>query len=193
MTKSLRTLRFEHGNLFSVLHCLRYLALDEEARRKPLETETLRAILDYIEGFPDRFHHPKEERHLFQVLRRRRPEIAPTLDRLEQQHREGGQANRRLRVTLDAAAADAAARPAFEAAVRDYVDRQRAHMLTEEREVLPAALQALTEEDWRAIDAAFADNDDPAFGQSPRREFEAMFRRIVDLAPPPFGFGDAGS
>ncbi|MGH6718415.1 MAG: hemerythrin domain-containing protein [Alphaproteobacteria bacterium] len=193
MTRALRTIKLEHGNLFSVLHCLRHLALDPGARARPLESATLRAILAYVEEFPDAFHHPKEEQHLFRALRQRRPTLAPTLDRLEQQHAEATQALRRLHATLDAAVADASARPGFEAAVREYVDSQRAHMLVEERDVLPVATEALTDEDWRTIDAAFDDNDDPVFGQRRRRRYEDMFRRIVDLAPPPFGFGDARS
>ena len=192
MTRALRTIKLEHGNLFSVLHCLRHLALDPQAGQQPLEGAALRAILTYIEEFPDGYHHPKEERHLFPAVRRRVPSLAPTLDRLETQHKEGAKAIRRIHETLEAALADGKARPDFERAVRDYVDGQRAHMLIEERDIIPAAVGSLTDEDWRGIDEAFADNDDPMFGKARRRKFDDLFRRVVDLAPPPFGFGDAG-
>ena len=62
-------------------------------------------------------------------------------------------------------------------------------MRQEEDEVLPLAADALHEEDWSLIDAAFASNADPIVGVSATREFRALFRRIVALAPPPLGVG----
>ena len=51
------------------------------------------------------------------------------------------------------------------------------------------ALETLTVEDWITIDAVFGVDDDPIFGLTPRREFDALFRLIVRLAPPPAGGG----
>ena len=39
------------------------------------------------------------------------------------------------------------------------------------------------------IDAAFRVNDDPVPGMAPRQEFDALFRLIVAMAPPPVGIG----
>jgi hypothetical protein len=51
------------------------------------------------------------------------------------------------------------------------------------------ALESLTSSDWAAIDAAFEVNDDPVPGLAPRQEFDALFRLIVAMAPPPVGVG----
>lgn len=51
------------------------------------------------------------------------------------------------------------------------------------------AEKALTAEDWQAIDAAFQSNDDPIAGVQTAREFRELFKRIVNLAPPPIGVG----
>lgn len=81
------------------------------------------------------------------------------------------------------------ARQAFAAAVERYATFHWAHMRKEEDLVLPLALETLTIGDWTAIDAAFSVNDDPVPGLAPRQEFDALFRLIVALAPPPVGVG----
>ena len=43
--------------------------------------------------------------------------------------------------------------------------------------------------DWEAIDAAFLGHTDPMFGAEASVKYDAPFRRIVNLAPPPLGVG----
>jgi branched-chain amino acid transport system ATP-binding protein len=65
----------------------------------------------------------------------------------------------------------------------------RSHIRLEETTVIPAARKALNEQDWKTIDAAFLDNDDPLFGERVREEFESLKAQIVALAPEPVGLG----
>ncbi len=62
-------------------------------------------------------------------------------------------------------------------------------MRKEEVEVMPAAERHLLPEDWAEIDAAFGSHGDPLFGVDAETEFGTLFRKIVDLAPPPIGVG----
>ncbi len=52
-------------------------------------------------------------------------------------------------------------------------------------------MDALTPTDWARIDAAFAQDDDPLFGDSQEDRFRALFRKILEFAPAPMGFGEA--
>ena len=51
------------------------------------------------------------------------------------------------------------------------------------------AERVLTAEDWAEINAAFRENDNPLFGIKPKEEAEALYQRILALAPAPIGFG----
>jgi hypothetical protein len=62
-------------------------------------------------------------------------------------------------------------------------------MRREEEEVLPLAAEALTQEDWNAIDAAFASNNDPVVGVPASKAFRELFRQLVAIMPPPLGVG----
>ena len=79
----------------------------------------------------------------------------------------------------------------FAAVVEAYVAFERNHMRSEETEAIPLAQQYLTPADWAEIDAAFLDHTDPLLGDAVRDDFLDLFRRIVNLAPPPIGVGPA--
>ena len=51
--------------------------------------------------------------------------------------------------------------------------------------VLPLAAKHLTAADWQALDAAFLGHTDPLLGADALAKYEALFSRIVNLAPPP--------
>jgi hemerythrin-like domain-containing protein len=184
----------EHRSITAVVSALEYLARDVAGGGEP-DYEVLTVVLDYIETFPNRFHHPKEDRYLFSALRLRSASAAEVLDELEEEHRRGDELTRELRYLLARCrVGGVGARQAFAAAVERYARFHWAHMRKEEDVVLPLALEALTADDWTAVDAAFSVNDDPVPGLAPRQEFDALFRLIVAMAPPPLGVGptDAG-
>jgi hemerythrin-like domain-containing protein len=179
----------EHRAFAAVLHGLLYVVEQARKHGKDVDFRLLGAMLDYIEAFPEKQHHPKEDDYVFRILRRRDPAAAATLDELEAQHRRGREQIAHLRETLRAAERDPSAFPAFATAVHEYADFSWAHMRKEEDEVLPRAQKALTAEDWQEIDAAFRSNDDPLAGVDAQKEMRELFRRVINLAPVPIGLG----
>jgi hemerythrin-like domain-containing protein len=152
--------------------------------------EALAAMIYYIDAFPERFHHPKEDKYLFPRLRNRRPEAGPLFDRLEEEHRTGAHKIRTLEQALARYQAGGDGEfQFFAAAVDDYADFHWKHMRAEENEVLPLAKRYLTKDDWDAIDEAFLGHADPLVGVETGTAFRRLFTRIVNLAPPPIGVG----
>ncbi|HSL51394.1 MAG TPA: hemerythrin domain-containing protein [Candidatus Deferrimicrobiaceae bacterium] len=192
MTQALSIIREEHRSLSAVTRSLRTLARDARDRGRAPDYELFTLILDYIEGFSDRLHHPKEDEYLFAALRRRGAAANEALDVLERDHARGDELTRDLRYLLSRCrVGGAGAVEAFAAAVEEYVDFYWRHMRLEEDVVLPLAERTLTEADWQPIDAAFRANEDPLFGARPREEFQKLFQLIVNLAPAPVGVGPA--
>lgn len=134
----------------------------------------------YIEVFPERYHHPKEEKVLFPLVRSKRPDLAPVLDELEDQHEKGSAAIGDLANLLRKLRSDwSANRSAFEAAVRSYVETQRHHMDVEEREILKPLKTSLASADIRSLNSAFGVAVDPLFGDNLATGFDALLRRIT--------------
>lgn len=173
--RALALLREEHRSLAAVLHAL--LAQIDDAARRP-DRALLRAMLYYIEQFPERLHHPKEELHLFARLRERTGECDALIAPLQQQHAAGAEQFSRLRRLLEAG--DDAA---FAGAARAFAQEQWQHMSAEETLVLPAASRHLLAEDWREIAQAFEANVDPRLDAS--ESFDTLAARLLELAGRP--------
>jgi nucleotide-binding universal stress UspA family protein/hemerythrin-like domain-containing protein len=170
--RALALLRDEHRSLAAVLN-----ALLVEAQRPPhlQDRALLGAMLFYIEQFPERLHHPKEETQLFARLRQRTPSFDGLLDELQAQHAQGAstftamQRSLRSGDLLD-----------FTAQVQTFSQQQWRHMDHEEKVVLPAASQHLLPEDWRAIAEAFEANADPHLGTG--ETFDRLASKLLELA-----------
>jgi hemerythrin-like domain-containing protein len=148
-------------------------------------------MIYYIDQFPERLHHPKEDHYLFARLAKRAPQAVALIDELRAEHVKGAQLVRDLEqalIGLEVGWAGGAA--AFCAAIDAYAEFHWSHMRKEEQQLLPLAERFLTAEDWRVIDDAFAGNNDPIAGLR-EHDFDKLFTRIVNLAPAPIGVGQS--
>jgi len=194
MSQAIKAILREHGSMGAVLHGLRFLVQEIRTGRTGPDFALLHAMIHYIDAFPERLHHPKEDRYLFPRVRQRTHEADAALERLEKQHERGAVLTRELR---DAVARYEEQGPAafavFAERVEQYTTFYWQHMRDEEELVLPVALRALTPADWEEIDAAFAANPDPLSQHGGPDDLPALFRRITLLAPPPIGLGSGST
>ncbi|WP_293224187.1 hemerythrin domain-containing protein [Ottowia sp.] len=188
---SLKSIRDEHSSLAAMLQSTRMLV-----ERGPQDDargffDVLRAMLFYIDEFPERLHHPKETELLFPRVLKAAPDTATAIARLDHDHEYTEKAVRDLQHLLIAwELMGESRRAAFTKAFTRYVDLYLSHMHLEEQEILPAAVKHLTAEDWQALDAAFEANRDPLTGHyAPEKDYERLFSRIVMAAPAPIGLG----
>jgi hemerythrin-like domain-containing protein len=184
-----RIIQDEHRSLAAVLHGMLYLVREIRDRGAEPDFNVFGAMIYYIDAFPERFHHPKED-ELFRVLRLREPGAAALIDKLEEEHRTGARKIRILEQALMRYQHGGAKEfGAFAEAVDEYAKFHWDHMRTEEQELLPLAEKRLSTQDWEAIDPLFQGHSDPLLGANTAAEYTALFRRIVNLAPPPIGVG----
>ncbi len=187
----LRIIREEHAALAAMPRSLTLMI--ERGPKRDTETffTVLRAMLFYVDEFPERLHHPKETELLFPKLRRHSPEICADLDRLDREHAKGEASIRELQHLLLAwEFIGKTRRGAFEGACLRYVNFYLDHMQLEETLILPAAERSLSAEEWLELDVAFASNRDPLTRQfAPDPAYERLFATILLKAPAPIGVG----
>lgn len=187
MVAALDVIQSEHRTLAAVLHGLRFMVGEVRAGRSGADFELFRALIYYIDAYPERLHHPKEESSLFARLRERTGAADAMLAELGREHQSGEAAIRELERKL--LAWEFAGRfDAFADAALAYVEAYFSHMRKEENQVLPLAREWLTAEDWREVADAFSANVDPTRSDD-APVFRTLFSRIVNLAPPPIGVG----
>jgi hemerythrin-like domain-containing protein len=187
--KAIAIIQDEHRAITAVVEGLRQVVAGIAAGRMTPDHTLLAALFHYIEQFPERLHHPKEDDYLFARLRLRRPDVAPLLDGLHREHAIGRERFAELKALWERCRADPAALPQFAEGVERYAHFHWLHMRKEEEAVLPLAAEALLQEDWQAIDAAFASNNDPVVGVPASKAFRELFRHLVAIMPPPLGVG----
>ncbi len=189
--ESIQIIHDEHAALAAMLRSIGMMVERGPGQKSENFFEVLRAMLFYIDEFPERLHHPKESELLFPQVARLAPETAATIARLDQDHLSGEAGVRQLQHLLLAwELIGASRRGPFEAAVQRYLTFYLEHMRLEETVILPAALNVLSATDWQELDAAFATNCDPLTGKYPLDPaYECLYTRIVSSAPAPIGLG----
>ena len=194
---TVQIIRDEHSTLSAVLRSIGLLLT--ESRRHGIEPDfkVLRAMLFYIDEYPEKVHHTKETELLFPLLRSRSKDATSVLDRLDRDHEASHRAvldleHDVLALEMMSEAPQAKARQAdFEAKMHAYIATYLDHMRTEEVEVLPLAEKALTAADWAALDEAFMQNRDPLTHRIGDDSFRPLFKRILMTLPAPLGLGSA--
>ena len=140
MHKGNRILRDEHRSISAVLSGL--LELVRLARKPGVEPgfAPLHAMIHYIDEYPERLHHPKEESLLYARCHRRGmtdedEPLEQTLERIDPGDRA---------MALD-----------FAARLREYVDVIRCHIEVEEEVFFDTAQHYLTENDRHELTEEF--------------------------------------
>ena len=191
LPRSLQIIRDEHASLAAMLQSMRMLVErgPEESRKNFFDV--VRAMLFYIDEYPERLHHPKESNLLFPRVVKASPKVLGAIDRLERDHMYSEKAARELQHLLMAwELLGPSRRAAFQEAFTKYIDFYLDHMKLEEEVILPEAEKTLSASDWAEIDAAFEKNADPLTAKyPPTAEYENLFSLIVQRAPAPIGLG----
>ena len=190
---SLQIIRDEHSSLAAMLKSMTMMVERGPGDNPEQFFDVLRAMLFYIDEFPERLHHPKESDLLFPRVVRASPSVMDAVQRLESDHMNGEKTVRELQHLLLAwELLGEPRKPAFKTQCTSYVKFYLEHMRLEETVILPEAERVLSDADWKELDAAFEKNCDPLTGKyPPDPAYDRLFTRIVMRAPAPIGLGDS--
>lgn len=195
MPLAVRVIRAEHDALSAMLRTVPPLLDAQRRAGTPPDFAALRAMLFYVDEFPERLHHKKESELLFPKLRALVPGLREVLDDLEVDHAQGERAIRELQHSLLAwEQMGESRREKFEQQLHVYSARYLRHMKREETEILPMAARTFSVDDWAELDDAFGSHQDPLApraGQPVDAAYAPLRQRILAALPAPFGWGPA--
>jgi hemerythrin-like domain-containing protein len=176
--QTIQLLRREHADLGRLLGVLERQINAFERAQQP-DYDIVDAIAGYFLGYPERCHHPKEDA-IYAKLKARDPEAAAKVGDLAGEHERLGALVHRFADAIHKVLSEAEiSREAIDTVVREFIDAQRRHIEHEDRLFLPAAANALTDEDWAEIEARMADEKDPLFGGEVAADFAALHQDIL--------------
>lgn len=172
MSDLLRRLNKDHARLRRLMDILEA----EAARmtRDPASQAIVRDILDYMASYPDRFHHPLEDR-LFDVVESVHAPAAASAQRLREEHTWILNEGRRLLALAGAGQPSTS----LHARLIRYAHRQRQHMRDEEDGVFETAARVLGPWHWQQIPARAESGPDPLFGQVVQERYRELYAHIM--------------
>lgn len=170
----MKELREDHRNMSIILELLDDVVEHASSGKDP-DFELLDEIMRYMTVYPDAVHHPKED-IMYEQLRQKRPDLAEGLESVPDDHDEIAALGSALRDEVEAINAGAAVRR--QKLIEDassYVNRLRAHMAWEERDLFKRIDTMLFAEPEEIDVSEFEHIKDPVF----ELEVEAGFRRLL--------------
>ena len=178
MTNIVMLLQMDHDNMAKLLDVVRQQVANM-ARGNRANYSLLESAFDYLLGYPDQCHHPKEDL-LYRKLLSRCPEMEESLSDLVSEHKNLG----RLAVSLNRAIRESlrdprAANEGLATRLRGFLDFYRHHMIMEEQRFFPAALQLLSHDDFKEINFSLFDQADPLFNRENEERFADLRDEIV--------------
>ena len=163
LERALAVYRDEHRSIAAVMHEMtRRAQICVERHTNPDQT-LFRAMLHYLEHFPNQQHHKREEQCLFPKLRGYDEGLDALIDKLEAQHysdadhlKQIGEALRACETGGNHEVRELARR------IDLYAELTWDHMTLEDKVLLGHARQIFTEQDWEEVAHSFLENDAPS-------------------------------
>jgi hemerythrin-like domain-containing protein len=178
----LEQLHADHRHFGRLLELLRR-ELERLRQAEPADLVLLLDAVEYFEVYPDRIHHPRED-VVLAAAAARDPELAGLARELREEHAALARLTLSLRQRIEDALRDAAVeREPLTEDLRRFIERQAAHMDTEEARLFPRIADALGPDDWRTIEPALPEARDPMFADTEQR-YRALRSRVLGPTPP---------
>jgi len=189
--QSIRIIHDEHTALTAMLRSMGMLVQRGPQDRPEQFFDVMRAMLFYMDEFPERLHHTKETELLFPPVAARSAATREVIAQLTHEHEVGEAKVRELQhLLLGWELLGDSRRGEFEEALKTYVDFYLGHIRLEETIVIPEARKVLEPADWLLLDAGFASQGNPLTGKYPREPlYDRLFTRIAMHTPAPIGLG----
>lgn len=182
MANLIDQLRAEHVGMAKILRVLE-AELDKFGTAETPDYDLIWCTSDYFLDYPEACHHPKEDA-VYRSLVASRPVATGSVLDIEAEHITTSKLARKFaRAVQDWGSNKDESQASFIEVARQFIEAQRQHMNTEEAKLFPMALDALTDDDWAAIDTRIVSKKDPVFGSIPDERFNALREMILAWEP----------
>lgn len=173
--------RADHANFSKLLDVFeRELQVFDQGERP--DYELMLDILTYLQHFPKRTHHPREDA-AFEILTRYDKSLEPIVTRFLQEHRVIAAAGDTLLELLEEILEDAfVERAQVESAAATFLVYYRHHISGEDDIIIPIAAKLLQPDDWKTVREAISSEPDPLFGSAVDKRYKELRERIEAAA-----------
>ncbi|WP_428242580.1 hemerythrin domain-containing protein [Gynuella sp.] len=179
--KLLEHLHNEHKNLSRFLYCFRYQLQGFGDPDQDANINLIMDMLDYINTFPERYHHPVEDVIFKKLLSKSIPD-PDIITGVLAQHAKLEEITQKLKNDFNAVAMDIAMpMDQLKIDAHLYLDMQLEHLDVEESDIFPLADEYLEEDDWTELENMVETiSEDPLFDNT-RKEYDSLLSEITNF------------
>ncbi len=182
MISIIEQLRRDHRNMRQLLDIIERemkAYLDDESP----DFDLLRMIAEYAVNYPELVHHPKENL-IYRRLVSRDPTLRTVIGDLVYEHQRLAKMTLHLAAAIAKAASDEqSSHDWIDSLVETYLSANRHHIMIEEEQLYPCALELLTPQEWSEIGAQATSVEDPVFGGKVAAAYLYLHKRITQEFP----------
>jgi hemerythrin-like domain-containing protein len=180
MPDAIMILQLEHRKIGKVLGLIQQQVKNQHPRT-PVNNRLLQIAFEYLSGYPDQCHHPKED-VLYRKLVGRFPDLMQSINHLVEEHETLGKLTRDLCQVMSDSHHDLSPMDeGLAGRLRAFVDSYHHHMVMEEEQFFPLALNRLSRNDFAEIDFTLFDQPDPLFNKAAEEKFVRLSDEIARL------------
>lgn len=177
-----RQLHTDHSHLLRLLECFSHEidCYDFDSQRSA-DLDIILSALDYIQTYPDKWHHPAED-IIFNRLLKKNVKESSLIEQLQNEHQEIISATKKVQELFNNVAEDCiVSADELLTQSRDYVKLQKKHLEKEIEHVYPLMNSMFSENEWREIEKEIRMQNDPLFATPSKKEYDQLYKYIVAL------------
>lgn len=177
-----KRLRKDHSHIKMVVGCLQHQinCYGGTSLQSPDLSVALEA-LDYIQAYPEKWHHPLED-VIFTELQERGLDEKGIIASLRIEHvRLEGQTQEVSQLFYNLANDCVVPVDLLKGKTQAMIDEQLCHMDTENEHVYPLMGKYLNDSDWERIGKLVGDVHDPLFGSPLKQDFEDLYQYVLEV------------
>jgi hemerythrin-like domain-containing protein/quercetin dioxygenase-like cupin family protein len=184
MESSTVALEHEHRIVQKVIAGMAMLA-DELQEGKPVKSQLLKEIVEFLRGFVDQCHHAKEDKYLFPLLEQRGvPGGGCPLGALKKEHEKGRLLVKQFTEAVDPYAdSGGTVKDPLIQALRDLVELYPGHIWKEDYLLFPLAAKVLSPADHETLSKQFEEVE-LEFGPDAHSRFERLALKLAHAVQP---------
>ena len=183
----LTQLQRDHLHLDTLLSCLQdhILRSMQSASEEPINFYLIVDIIDYLQVYPEKWHHPIEQAVYQKLLERTDNETRNTIVALIEEHDLQNNSTKALRHrVLENFKQTQSLTQQDSLLLLQYIERQIIHIQVEERSIFPIVKNTLSPQDWEEINRFILQADDHGITDAAiRKEYDNLYHNITDFHP----------
>ena len=149
--------------------------------KRSADLDIILNTLDYIQTYPEKWHHPTED-IIYNKLLKKQIKESTLIEQLQHEHQEIYQTTENIKEMFDNVVEDCIiSADKLLTYSRNYIQLQRQHLDKENEYIYPLMDTVFSEDEWHEIENEVKSQNESSFNTPSKKEYFHLYRYILDV------------